>query len=440
MAGGREAHDYVERDMRYGDLLARIASGEKIPSPEVEELRKWVNRVETVASLVSGWSPAGADPWFKSVTIGDAIITGGLYTNYGTAITVRIDADGDVFFGSNIASPGTTSLAIFSNAQTYNGESIGAGDILFGDNTTAKANMLWDASAGQILFRGGTTTQGYIDVTGAAVFGAGAVTLNAGGVAIEQGDAAANSLSWVDYAGTDYYSARLFSTITGSSPSRLGIFNVWAVSEASATISGTMTLETSGKLTIDRYSADTNNAITLLHLRHITTGTPAANFGTSILMSAETDTGNASAQTLLSSVWSDPSNAAPKAEFRIDTVNGTPGNAQYRMRIVPTETVFNEQANDLDFRVESDTDANMIFGDGGTGYVGIGDAAPGEKLDVAGNTNVTGVYKVDDVQVVGPQVVDARCDDAVNSGDATTDGLIDALRDAMIAHGLIAAA
>ncbi|KKN10585.1 hypothetical protein LCGC14_1035240, partial [marine sediment metagenome] len=43
-------------------------------------------------------------------------------------------------------------------------------------------------------------------------------------------------------------------------------------------------------------------------------------------------------------------------------------------------------------------------------------------------------------QVVGTRVVDARCDDAINSGDATTDGVIDALRDAMIAHGLIAAA
>jgi len=35
--------------------------------------------------------------------------------------------------------------------------------------------------------------------------------------------------------------------------------------------------------------------------------------------------------------------------------------------------------------------------------VGIDDAVPAEKLDVNGNTNVTGVYKVDDVQVVSNQ-------------------------------------
>jgi glycine cleavage system H lipoate-binding protein len=55
------------------------------------------------------------------------------------------------------------------------------------------------------------------------------------------------------------------------------------------------------------------------------------------------------------------------------------------------------------------------------------------------NADVSGVIKVDSVQVVGPRVIDERADDVANSGDATTDGLIDALRDAMIAHGLLAA-
>lgn len=49
------------------------------------------------------------------------------------------------------------------------------------------------------------------------------------------------------------------------------------------------------------------------------------------------------------------------------------------------------------------------------------------------------VLKVNNTQVVGARVVDARCADVANSGDATTDGLIDSLRDAMIAHGLISA-
>jgi len=48
-----------------------------------------------------------------------------------------------------------------------------------------------------------------------------------------------------------------------------------------------------------------------------------------------------------------------------------------------------------------------------------------------------GRYYIDNTQVVGPRVVDIRCQDVLNSGDATTDGVIDAIRDALITHGLI---
>lgn len=68
-----------------------------------------------------------------------------------------------------------------------------------------------------------------------------------------------------------------------------------------------------------------------------------------------------------------------------------------------------------------------IYSVGGNNYFG-------------GNVNTADVYSVDGTRVVSNRVVDARCDDAINSGDATTDGVIDSLRDAMIAHGLIAAA
>ena len=54
--------------------------------------------------------------------------------------------------------------------------------------------------------------------------------------------------------------------------------------------------------------------------------------------------------------------------------------------------------------------------------------------------NVVGVYRVNTTQVVGVRVIDARIDDVINSGDATTDGVIDAIRDALITHGLVAAA
>jgi hypothetical protein len=76
----------------------------------------------------------------------------------GNPQSIALDSDGDVFFGSDISAAATTALAVFANAQAYNSESVGAGDILFGDNSFSKANILWDKSEGQLLFRQGTIT------------------------------------------------------------------------------------------------------------------------------------------------------------------------------------------------------------------------------------------------------------------------------------------
>ena len=48
------------------------------------------------------------------------------------------------------------------------------------------------------------------------------------------------------------------------------------------------------------------------------------------------------------------------------------GTARERMTLLGTETVFNEDSVDLDFRVESNGNANMLFVDGGNDAVGIG--------------------------------------------------------------------
>ena len=51
--------------------------------------------------------------------------------------------------------------------------------------------------------------------------------------------------------------------------------------------------------------------------------------------------------------------------------------------------VFNDASADVDFRVESNGNANMLFVDGGNDKVGIGTASPSEALDVVGNAKLT---------------------------------------------------
>jgi hypothetical protein len=50
--------------------------------------------------------------------------------------------------------------------------------------------------------------------------------------------------------------------------------------------------------------------------------------------------------------------------------------------------VFNDAGADVDFRVEGDTDANLLFVDASADAVGIGTGAPNKMLDVAGNAEI----------------------------------------------------
>ena len=58
------------------------------------------------------------------------------------------------------------------------------------------------------------------------------------------------------------------------------------------------------------------------------------------------------------------------------------------MKMASTETIMNYDQVDLDFRVASDNNANMLFVDGGNNRVGIGTTSPVEQIhSMAGGTN-----------------------------------------------------
>jgi len=62
-------------------------------------------------------------------------------------------------------------------------------------------------------------------------------------------------------------------------------------------------------------------------------------------------------------------------------------NADNQIKITQTETVINEEGADVNFRVESDTDPNLIFGDGGTNAVTFGSTTKLGKVGVDGNAD-----------------------------------------------------
>lgn len=171
------------------DSLSRLGDVQRLPASQREELRQQLERLEKAAARENAQDHGGGS---RSATIRRLVVDGDLDVPTGTVrigpvatgkgnvllssggiqlrtyTTTKIDLqrDGDIFIGENTAAPATTNIAFFTNAQTYNSESVGAGDMLIGDNSTSKANILWDKSAGQLLFRGGTTTTTSIDTDG----------------------------------------------------------------------------------------------------------------------------------------------------------------------------------------------------------------------------------------------------------------------------------
>ena len=84
----------------------------------------------------------------------------------------------------------------------------------------------------------------------------------------------------------------------------------------------------------------------------------------------------------------DEAGGAEDGTFKIETLIG--GSSQARLNMGSTSTVFNEGSLDLDFRVESNGDANMLFVDGGNDKVGIG-CSPNEKFSVSSGNTTTAI-------------------------------------------------
>jgi hypothetical protein len=75
-----------------------------------------------------------------------------------------------------------------------------------------------------------------------------------------------------------------------------------------------------------------------------------------------------------------------------DTVSVETGGVE-RLSLTNSATVFNETGADVDFRIESDTNANAFFVEGSSGYVGIGVGSPSAPLDVVGSPGTLAEFR-----------------------------------------------
>ncbi|HEX2698201.1 MAG TPA: hypothetical protein VHM28_10875, partial [Anaerolineales bacterium] len=126
-------------------------------------------------------------------TLGARLGSGGLEVSADGTPKSQIEPDGDAFFGSDIDNPETTSLGVFANAQSYNGEDMEAGDLLIGDNSDGVGNAKWDTLTGFLRFRRGSQTRAYMGADGAIYAADGLLQINENGILSNNGGVFAES-------------------------------------------------------------------------------------------------------------------------------------------------------------------------------------------------------------------------------------------------------
>lgn len=86
-------------------------------------------------------------------------------------------------------------------------------------------------------------------------------------------------------------------------------------------------------------------------------------------------------------------------------------------------TVVNDSGADSDFRVEGDTDANLIFADASTDRVGIGTNTPSVKLDVNGDSSLNGAVVINEAGADKDFRVEGDTDANLITADASADAV-----------------
>ena len=139
------------------------------------------------------------------------------------------------------------------------------------------------------------------------------------------------------------------------------------------------TADTSTTLTLKSTSAGASAGPRMVFERDSASPADSDQLGL-IMYFADNDAGESTNFVEIKAFAEDVSDGTEDAQYTIDTMLA--GSLRERVGFGPVATVFNDDSQDLDFRVESNGQTHMIFVDGGNDKVGIGTSAPVVPLSV----------------------------------------------------------
>jgi hypothetical protein len=147
------------------------------------------------------------------------------------------------------------------------------------------------------------------------------------------------------------------------------------------------TADNTVQLTLKSTDADANNGPILDLVRD--SGSPADGDEVGVIrFKFDDDAGESNSAARFTAKINDASNGTEDGELEIVTLIN--GSSRSRIEMLPTETVINEDSQDIDFRVESDENTHAFFLEASTGNVGMAIDAPTLDSSIAGTSVPSG--------------------------------------------------
>jgi len=296
--------------------------------------------------------------------------------NNGTIVPIKVDADG-----------------VIDTAG-------GAGDVVGPSSSTDNAIVRFDGTTGKLVQNSGVTIDDSNNiVTTGALSAGGANPASGGAIRLPHGIAydirARNNANDSDMI--------LLRTAAGDDTIYIG-------AGANVAIAGNVSLNNSGKLH-GATALGVNSAATAYQLDVVGSG---SNIWTAHIQKGASNTAGLFID---SSAGTSPTSSAL-------AIYSDAGNAAHITLAYNGAAVFNEAGNDADFRVEGDTDANLLFIDASTDRIGIGSATPATKLDVTGTGTFSTSISTPLLDLSGTGTINGL--DAIDAtGEATLESTLD---------------
>jgi hypothetical protein len=318
----------------------------------------------------------------------DDLTVTGVLTGASLDISGDIDIDGtanlDIVDIDGAVNMATTALV--TGVLTTTATQVATGGI------TSGSDIISDTDSTDSLGSTGVRwLKGWFDTltAGTLTVGSGSVTDSSG--AISFGDENLTTTGIVTAAGTSVFTnLDISGDIDVDGTTNLDIVDIDGAVDMASTLQvdgaitssagATITLADNGiALNLISTDADANEGPGMVFYRN--SSSPADNDALGqIYLQGENDADQKVTYSIIEAFIDDASDGTEDGILRFSSM--VAGTSRNRMDITPTGTVFNEDSIDLDFRVESDNNANALFVQGSDGNVGIGTNSPANKLTV----------------------------------------------------------